>query len=189
MKNNMITGAFLSAITIASAALDTASQSNDPANNSAVDNVKIDDSVAQPDDANKAVKTQNTPEIKVEEKKVIKVENKPSGLICEFFDEGTGNTPKTGDTVAVHYTGRLENGMVFDSSHNRGTPFEFALGTGMVIKGWDEGIAMLKEGGSARLTIPAGIGYGSRDLGSIPPNSTLIFDVDLVQIKPLKKRY
>lgn len=89
-----------------------------------------------------------------------------------------------GKTVSVHYTGKLTNGTVFDSSVTRGTPIEFQLGVGRVIKGWDEGIALMKVGGKATLTIPPELGYGARGAGGvIPPNATLIFDVELVSVK------
>lgn len=93
-----------------------------------------------------------------------------------------GKKAKAGDKVQVHYTGRLTNDTIFDSSVKRGQPFSFTLGVGQVIKGWDEGIAILKEGEKARLIIPANLGYGARAAGTIPPNSTLIFDVELLKV-------
>ena len=106
-----------------------------------------------------------------------------SGLV--FIDEiiGTGKNPKTGDKVVVHYTGTLENGTKFDSSIDRDRPFEFTIGVGRVIKGWDEGVASMKVGGKRKLIIPSNLGYGSRDMGTIPPNSTLLFDIELIEIK------
>lgn len=90
---------------------------------------------------------------------------------------------QNGDTVSVHYTGKLENGEVFDSSLTRGVPFEFELGAGEVIQGWDEGILGMKKGEKKTLTIPADKGYGARGVpGVIPENATLIFDVELVDI-------
>lgn len=106
-----------------------------------------------------------------------------SGLKYEDLVEGTGASPQTGQTVVVHYTGTLENGQKFDSSLDRGKPFEFAIGVGRVIKGWDEGVMSMKIGGKRKLIIPPSLGYGSRDLGVIPPNSTLIFEVELLEIK------
>ncbi len=93
--------------------------------------------------------------------------------------------PKAGETVVVHYTGTLTNGIKFDSSRDRGQPFEFPLGAGRVIKGWDEGIAKLRIGDQAILVIPPTLGYGARGAGGgeIPPNATLIFIVELVNIK------
>lgn len=91
---------------------------------------------------------------------------------------------KAGDRVKVHYTGTLTNGTKFDSSRDRGEPFEFQLGKGQVIKGWDEGIALLKKGERATLIIPANLGYGQSDMGNIPANSTLIFDVELMEVFP-----
>ena len=108
----------------------------------------------------------------------------PSGL--EYIENvaGTGAQAAAGKTVSVHYTGKLTNGKVFDSSLTRGTPIEFKLGAGRVIKGWDEGIALMKVGGKAKLTIPPQLGYGERGAGGvIPPNSTLIFEVELVSVK------
>lgn len=107
-----------------------------------------------------------------------------SGLEYEEIEAGTGAQAQAGKTVSVHYTGKLPNGKVFDSSIPRGQPIEFKLGAGRVIKGWDEGIALMKVGGKARLTIPPSLGYGERGAGGvIPPNATLIFDVELVSVK------
>jgi peptidylprolyl isomerase len=104
----------------------------------------------------------------------------PSGLIFLVTRKGTGAQAKAGDTVSVHYTGTLTDGTKFDSSRDRGEPIEFGLGQGRVIKGWDEGIAMMHVGDQAILVIPPSIGYGSRAQGPIPPDSTLIFVVELV---------
>jgi FKBP-type peptidyl-prolyl cis-trans isomerase len=96
---------------------------------------------------------------------------------------GKGPEAKAGDTVKVHYTGTLTNGTEFDSSRPRGQPFEFVLGKGKVIPGWDKGVAGMKVGGKRKLTIPSALGYGARGAGGkIPPNSTLLFDVELVEI-------
>lgn len=105
----------------------------------------------------------------------------PSGLKYLDMVEGSGAAPKSGQTVSVHYTGTLEDGKKFDSSRDRGSPFQFTLGAGQVIKGWDEGIASMKVGGRRQLVIPPELGYGSRGIGPIPPNSTLIFDVELLK--------
>lgn len=108
----------------------------------------------------------------------------PSGLEYIILEEGTGPKPKQGQKVQVHYTGKLQDGTVFDSSHKRGKPIAFTLGIGQVIKGWDEGIALLKKGGKAQLIIPPSLGYGARGVPpQIPPNATLIFDVELVEIE------
>jgi len=96
---------------------------------------------------------------------------------------GQGPEVKSGDTVVMHYTGTLTDGTKFDSSVDRGTPFETQIGVGRVIKGWDEGVPGMKVGGKRKLTIPADMGYGAQGAGSIPPNSTLIFDVELLEIK------
>jgi peptidylprolyl isomerase len=107
-----------------------------------------------------------------------------SGLQYIDVVEGTGEAPRKGQTVSVHYTGTLQNGTKFDSSRDRGQPFEFPLGAGRVIKGWDEGIASMKIGGQRQLIIPPDLGYGSRGAGGvIPPNATLLFDVELLGVK------
>ncbi|MDP3725495.1 MAG: FKBP-type peptidyl-prolyl cis-trans isomerase [Nanoarchaeota archaeon] len=97
--------------------------------------------------------------------------------------EGEGEkVVKNGDAVSVHYEGRLEDGTVFDSSYKRGAPFEFTVGLGQVIQGWEKGLIGMKEGEKRQLTIPSELGYGEKGQGSIPPNATLIFDVELVKI-------
>jgi peptidyl-prolyl cis-trans isomerase A (cyclophilin A) len=97
---------------------------------------------------------------------------------------GTGAQAAAGKTVSVHYTGKFLDGKVFDSSISRGEPITFKLGVGQVIKGWDEGIALTKVGGKAQLIIPSNLGYGERGAGGvIPPNTTLVFDVELVDVK------
>ncbi|MFM7447783.1 MAG: FKBP-type peptidyl-prolyl cis-trans isomerase [Leptolyngbyaceae cyanobacterium] len=106
----------------------------------------------------------------------------PSGLQYTDLVEGNGAAPQSGQTVSVHYTGTLEDGTKFDSSRDRKQPFQFTLGAGQVIKGWDEGIASMKVGGRRQLVIPPELGYGSRGIGPIPPNSTLVFDVELLNI-------
>lgn len=111
---------------------------------------------------------------------------KQTGAVNELKIEdtkvGEGVEAKAGDFVRVHYTGTLESGKKFDSSRDRYEPFEFQLGAGEVIKGWDQGVAGMKVGGTRKLTIPPKLGYGSRDMGVIPPNSILLFDVELVEI-------
>ncbi len=97
---------------------------------------------------------------------------------------GKGAVAKAGDEVEVHYTGTLTDGTKFDSSRDRKETFKFPLGGGRVIKGWDEGVAGMKVGGKRKLTIPPNLGYGSRNMGKIPPNSTLLFDVELIGVKP-----
>jgi FKBP-type peptidyl-prolyl cis-trans isomerase len=105
-------------------------------------------------------------------------------LKIEELKQGTGAEAKAGQTVSVHYTGTLTDGSKFDSSKDRGKPFEFPLGAGRVIKGWDQGVAGMKVGGVRRLTIPPHLGYGSRGAGGvIPPNATLIFEVELLGVR------
>ncbi len=106
-----------------------------------------------------------------------------SGLKYEDKVVGTGASPKTGQRVTVHYTGTLVNGTKFDSSLDRGQPFTFVIGTGSVIKGWDEGVATMKVGGKRILYVPAALGYGSRANGPIPANSDLIFEVELLAVQ------
>src|SRR5262245_52589719 len=97
---------------------------------------------------------------------------------------GTGAEATAGKTVSVHYTGTLTDGKKFDSSHDRGKPFNFKLGAGQVIKGWDQGVAGMKIGGLRKLTIPPELGYGARGAGGvIPPNATLIFEVELLGVQ------
>jgi FKBP-type peptidyl-prolyl cis-trans isomerase len=105
-----------------------------------------------------------------------------SGLIYIEKTAGTGVQATAGKRVKVHYTGTLLDGTKFDSSVDRNEPFEFTLGKGMVIKGWDEGIALMKQGGKATLIIPSSIAYGERDMGDIPPFSTLVFEVELIEV-------
>ena len=107
-----------------------------------------------------------------------------SGLRYKMIQKGNGKKAENGKTVSVHYTGQLEDGKVFDSSYPRKKPIEFPLGRGNVIEGWDEGIALLQVGDKARFVIPSHLGYGSRGAGgAIPPNATLIFDVELMDVK------
>lgn len=106
-----------------------------------------------------------------------------SGLTYFITQNGTGRTPKVGETVVVHYTGTLTNGTKFDSSRDRGQPISFPLGQGKVIKGWDEGIAKLRVGDQAIFVIPPAIAYGPKGRGPIPPDATLIFIVELVNIE------
>ena len=108
----------------------------------------------------------------------------PSGLVIEELTVGDGDAASAGQQVSVHYTGWLTDGTKFDSSVDRNEPFDFPLGAGHVIKGWDEGVAGMKVGGSRRLTIPPELGYGARGAGGvIPPNATLIFEVELLGIE------
>jgi len=115
----------------------------------------------------------------------------PDGIVTtasglQYIDEveGTGDSPKPGQLVTVHYTGTLENGTKFDSSVDKGTPYPFKIGTGRVIRGWDEGIMTMKVGGKRRLIVPPNLGYGTNgNPPSIPPNAKLIFEVELLGIQ------
>lgn len=107
----------------------------------------------------------------------------PKDLKIEDTKVGTGPAVKSGDSVKINYTGTLQDGTKFDSSYDRGQPFETQIGVGQVIKGWDQGVVGMKVGGKRKLIIPPSLGYGEQAVGSIPPNSTLLFDVELVQIK------
>ncbi len=133
------------------------------------------------------VKPEEKQEKLVNELKELKGGNKEINMNKDFKIEdlrvGTGAEAKAGQTVTVNYSGTLTNGQKFDSSYDRGTPFTFVLGVGQVIQGWDEGFAGMKVGGKRKLTIPAEMGYGNRAIGSIPANSTLIFEVEMLDVK------
>ncbi len=113
---------------------------------------------------------------------------------CSKLTEPTGDLPtvnanlgtvvKAGDEVEVHYTGTLTDGTKFDSSRDRNETFKFVLGAGQVIKGWDEGVAGMKVGEKKKLTVPPNLGYGAREMGKIPANSTLLFDIEVIGVKP-----
>jgi peptidylprolyl isomerase len=133
--------------------------------------------------ANTVIQENNTP-IASNTMSEAKTVTTPSGLKYVELVEGTGVIPQAGQTIDVHYVGTLENGTKFDSSRDRGTPFSFKIGKGQVIKGWDEGLSTMKVGGRRTLTIPPDLGYGERGAGGvIPPNATLIFDVELLDVK------
>ncbi|TAF02349.1 MAG: FKBP-type peptidyl-prolyl cis-trans isomerase [Nostocales cyanobacterium] len=145
--------------------------------------------------AAKLTQTPPTATTVIEEKNTVIVSNTmpdtknvttPSGLKYIELAEGKkeGATPQKGQTVVVHYTGTLEDGTKFDSSRDRNQPFKFKLGVGQVIKGWDEGLSTMKVGGRRQLIIPSELGYGARGAGGvIPPNATLLFDVELLGIE------
>lgn len=139
------------------------------------------DFVAQQNEANKAVTISAEELVK---KSYPKAQKTASGLYYVVEKEGTGAKAENGKNVSVHYTGTLANGKKFDSSYDRNQPLDFQLGVGQVIKGWDEGIALMKVGGKVKLIIPAGLGYGANGAGGvIPPNATLIFDTELMGVK------
>lgn len=107
----------------------------------------------------------------------------PGGLMIEDLEAGSGAVAAKGQTVSVHYTGWLTDGRKFDSSKDRNEPFQFPLGAGHVIRGWDEGVQGMQEGGRRKLTIPPEMGYGARGAGGvIPPNATLVFEVELLKV-------
>ena len=106
-----------------------------------------------------------------------------SGLITQVLSRGEGDEAKQGDKVTVHYVGTLVDGTTFDSSRERDQPFSFWVGKGMVIDGWDEGLLGMREGEVRKLTVPAPLGYGTQAKKGIPPNSTLVFEVELLDLK------
>ncbi len=112
-----------------------------------------------------------------------KIQTTPSGLQYIVVEEGSGEAPQPGQKVTVHYTGFFADKQVFDSSVPRKQPFEFTLGRGQVIKGWDEGVALMKKGAKYRLILPYNLAYGENGNGPIPPKATLLFDVELLEIK------
>ncbi len=131
--------------------------------------------------AKRASKEAASGELETIRKQFPETQKTASGMMFVVDKEGAGETPSKGTTVKVHYTGRLLDGKVFDSSRRRGKPIAFPVGTGRVIPGWDEGIMMMKKGGKRTLIIPPNLGYGARGAGGvIPPNAWLVFDVELV---------
>ena len=112
-----------------------------------------------------------------------KTETTASGLKYVDVVVGKGASPTAGKMVKVHYTGTLENGKKFDSSVDRNEPFSFTIGVGQVIKGWDEGVMTMKVGGKRKLIIPPKLAYGEKGRTGIPPNSTLLFEIELVDVK------
>lgn len=106
-----------------------------------------------------------------------------NGLVVQDVVVGSGKTAENGDTLSAHYVGALEDGTVFDNSYDRGQPLQFVLGSGQLIQGWELGLVGMKEGGKRRLVIPSELGYGSRGAGgAIPPNATLLFEIELVGV-------
>ena len=113
----------------------------------------------------------------------IKAKKLDSGLVYVCNRKGSGECAAAGQTITVHYTGKLMDGRVFDSSVERGEPISFVLGNGSVIKGWEEGVALMKKGEKATLIIPFDMAYGNRQTGIIPPYSNLVFDIEIIDIK------
>ncbi len=136
---------------------------------------------AQNANAQKAMKEQEDLQAYLQTNNIT-AEPTESGIYFISEKEGTGKAAEAGKTVKVHYTGMFLDGTKFDSSLDRGEPFEFQLGMGNVIRGWDEGVVMMKEGGKARLIIPSAMAYGPNDNGPIPGSSTLVFDVELLEV-------
>ena len=144
-------------------------------------NIKEENIVDKNIDVNKVVNIDKGNKENNMDSKTIKTS---SGLEYKDIIVGEGDSPEVGDKVVVHYTGTLEDGTKFDSSKDRGQPFEFAIGVGRVIRGWDEGVITMKPGGNRILTIPSDLAYGERGAGKlIPPGATLIFDVELIEVK------
>ena len=140
--------------------------------------------MSKPSPQRPSAEAAKTPEVEKTEPAAPSIVTTASGLKYEILEQGSGPGAAPGQTVSVHYTGWLENGTKFDSSLDRGRPFEFRLGGGQVIRGWDEGVAGMKAGEKRKLTIPSNLGYGSRGAGGlIPPNATLIFDVQMVSFR------
>lgn len=119
----------------------------------------------------------------MENKTASSVTDTVTELKIEDLSVGNGTEAVAGKRLSMHYTGTLLNGVKFDSSLDRGAPFEFTLGAGEVIKGWDQGIVGMKVGGKRKLTIPPSLAYGAGTVGAIPPNSTLVFEVELLEVK------
>lgn len=103
-------------------------------------------------------------------------------LVIEDIEEGTGEAVEAGDEVVIHYSGTLTDGTKFDSSYDRGEPFQTQIGTGQVIEGWDKGVVGMKAGGKRKLIIPPSMAYGDSDIPGIPPGSTLVFEVELLEV-------
>jgi FKBP-type peptidyl-prolyl cis-trans isomerase FkpA len=120
------------------------------------------------------------PELEIDLDRMQRAEG---GLHYEDVQEGTGEVAEPGRTVVVHYTGWLPDGTMFDSSHDHGQPFQVPIGQGHVIRGWDEGIPGMREGGIRKLVIPHGMAYGASGVGPIPPRATLVFEVELLEVR------
>lgn len=135
------------------------------------------------DYVNKPQENNQDIEIEVEEVENISKINNMDELKIEILKEGTGEEAKNNDLVSVHYTGTLLDGTKFDSSLDRGSPFEFVLGAGSVIQGWEQGVLGMKVGEKRKLVIPPHLGYGASGSGIIPPNAYLVFEVELLEVK------
>lgn len=151
-------------------------------NNSGANNSAASNSSAAP---NAAPDVSSVPSTTTIDGKSVSLKSTPSGLKYYDIKVGTGPNPKNGQTVSVQYTGTLLDGTKFDSSYDHGgTPIDFPIGVGQVIKGWDEGVPTMKVGGKRRLVIPGDLAYGANPpTPTIPPNATLVFDIELVAVK------
>ena len=143
---------------------------------------KIDfsNSVKVENNQNESAKPMVSPDSNLEDNNIKQIIS--NGVNIEILKQGEGEGAKNNDKVTAHYIGTLASGEKFDSSIDRGQPFSFILGSGQVIKGWEEGVLGMKAGEKRKLTIPAELGYGEKGIGAIPPNATLIFEVELLKI-------
>lgn len=123
-----------------------------------------------------------SPSDRLEGTEEMVMEKTEEKLVIEDIEEGNGDAVEPGDEVVIHYAGTLTDGTKFDSSYDRGEPFQTQIGTGQVIEGWDKGVVGMKAGGKRKLVIPASMAYGDADIPGIPPNSTLIFEVELLEV-------
>lgn len=163
-------------VVTAVAALAGCRDANEGATPDAFEEIPVDD---RPE-ASAEVEREYAPELGVD---LAGMTRTPSGLYYRDTEPGTGEEAQLGRMVEVHYTGWLADGTRFDSSHDRGDTFDFVLGTGAVIPGWEEGIAGMRTGGRRRLVIPPALGYGRDGYGIIPPNATLVFETELVSVQ------
>lgn len=181
MTKNFITGIIFIAVILGLGALFIAQQTNQK---NPLENNKITSSTTPAPTRTPTLQIIQTPQpVEQSSSQSGTMATMSGGLEIQDIKIGEGKEAKTGDTVTVNYLGTLENGTKFDSSYDRNQPFTTQIGAGTVIKGWDEGIPGMKIGGKRKLIIPAALGYGAQATGTIPPNSILIFEVELLGIK------